>query len=66
MFDFMELDFSRCCRGRASGCPEVRCAGDHVWIKDDDGNIVSMTVVELLDVCTTVVDRLQKEADEQK
>jgi hypothetical protein len=55
--------FERCCHGRKSGCPEVRCSGDYVWIRDDDGNIISMTVVELLDVCTTVVDKLQKELD---
>lgn len=55
------MDFENCCHGRKSGCPEVCCVGDYVHIKDDDGNVVSMTVAELLDVCTTVVEKLQAE-----
>jgi len=52
--------FETCCRGR-SCCPEVQCQGDYVWIKDDDGEVVHMTIAELLDVCTTVVEKLQAE-----
>jgi len=41
-----------CCRG--NGCPQVSIEGETVWVKDDEGSIVTMSVDQLLDVARTV------------
>lgn len=34
----MSLNWTTCCKGRASNCPEIALDGDDVHIRDDYGN----------------------------
>lgn len=45
-----EKRWVKCCRGRRSNCPEISLHGGKISIKDDDGNIVTMTKDQFRDV----------------
>jgi hypothetical protein len=47
---YTNLKWESCCRGRRSACPEVALDNDKIYIKDDDGHIISLTALQLLEV----------------
>ena len=49
MLDKNNVKWEPCCRGR-NCCPKVCFDGDDVLIKDDDDNIVRVTVDQLIDI----------------
>jgi hypothetical protein len=53
------LAWTMCCRGRKSGCPAIRREGNQIWIRDDNGQIVTMKVEELFDVYSAVIESAQ-------
>ena len=56
------MHWESCCRGRRSACPEVAVANDRIYIKDDDGSIVSLTALQLLEVKATVEKIMNRHA----
>ena len=49
MLDLKSSNWQYCCRGR-SCCPQVIKQGEELFIKDDDQNVVHLTVDQLLDI----------------
>lgn len=47
------MTWTNCCKGRASGCPEIRIDEHDARIRDDFGAEVVMTHEQLLDVIRT-------------
>ena len=55
-------DWQKCCKGRKS-CPHVKIDGNIVSIKDDDDNVVTMTLDQLQDVYLQLHEFLSQNAD---
>jgi hypothetical protein len=53
-----------CCRGRRSACPEVAVESGRIYIKDDDGSIISLTAIQLYDVHATVARIVNSQQDD--
>lgn len=53
--------WTTCCRGRKSACPELKIEDDSIFIKDDYGQIVRMTLEEFEIVVERARDRLRQD-----
>ena len=44
------MKWQKCCRGRQSNCPYVAIEGRTIYIRDDDGNKIKVTLNQLQDI----------------
>jgi len=44
------MKWESCCRGRRSACPEVAIDGRKVYVKDDEGHIICVTLDQFTDI----------------
>ena len=44
------MTWTRICCRRGGGCPQVNLDGDNIFIKDDDGGIIKLTLIEFRDI----------------
>lgn len=44
------MRWESCCRGRRSACPQVAVDGRKIWIRDDDGRQICVTLDQFTDI----------------
>lgn len=42
--------WQKCCRGRRSNCPHILVEGRTIYVRDDDGNQIKLTLDQFQDV----------------
>lgn len=48
--------WQKCCRGRRSNCPQILVEGRVVYVRDDDGNQIKLTLDQVQDVHLKVME----------
>lgn len=55
--------WTTCCRGRKSACPEIKIDADDVYIRDDYGAIVRMSISQFDVVVQKVRELVNQDSD---